>query len=405
MDVSGPFPHQSVWLEGFPPSLPAPQRGGFRNQESSQKRPDTRCRGGDLAHGEDLACVPTDRYFIGALGNAVNNTLDVLVPLVIDAPVDRKTREKWLDRLWQAINDDGVEYLSQLGERWGEVCGSAEVAAEWADQLTPTIRACWNDKRPGGYFRGTMAGLSCLLAAGRHEELLDLLERAPFIMWHYRKYGVQALVAMGKKAEAIKYAEASRGLNDGWAPIERTCEEILLSSGLWEEAYNRYAFVANQKTNHLQTFRAIAQKYPMIDKQEILSDLIADSPEQEGKWFAAAKDLGNLQLALDLAFQGPCEPKTLNRAAEEHLEKHPGFAAGVAVASLKNLCAGHGYEPTTLDVRRAYDLAMQAAEKVGIEDDVLHDIRAMLEHDYSFDEIVSKSLRQELETKRTREET
>jgi len=335
----------------------------------------------------------------GALGNAVNKALEALVPLVIDAPADTKTREEWLERLWLAIVDDGVEYLSQLEERWGEVCGSAEVASEWADQLTPTIRACWNDKRPGGYFRGTMAGLSCLLAAGRHEGLLELVEHAPFLWWHYRQYGVQALVAMGRKTEAIKYAQASRGLNDGWVPVERLCEEILLSSALWEEAYKRYAFAANQKTNHLSTFRAIAKKYPMKDEQEILSDLIAKSPGREGQWFATAKELGNLQLALDLAFRGPCEPKTLNRAAQDNLEKHPVFAAGVAVASIKNLCAGHGYEPTTFDARRAYDLAKQAAEKVGFVDDVLHDIRSLLEHDYSFDKIVSKALRQGLENR------
>lgn len=33
-----------------------------------------------------------------------------------------------------------------------------------------------------------------------------MLELAPHISWHYRKYGVQALVAMGKRGDAIKYA-------------------------------------------------------------------------------------------------------------------------------------------------------------------------------------------------------
>jgi hypothetical protein len=33
-------------------------------------------------------------------------------------------------------------------------------------------------------------------------------------MWHYCQRGVKALAAMGRKAEAIRYAEASRGLND-----------------------------------------------------------------------------------------------------------------------------------------------------------------------------------------------
>ena len=62
----------------------------------------------------------------------------------------------------------------------------------------------------------------------RCQELHDLLalERKPF--WHYRRYGVEALLALGKKAEAVKYAEASRGLNQPDSAIDQTCEEILI---------------------------------------------------------------------------------------------------------------------------------------------------------------------------------
>ncbi|MGC4049974.1 MAG: hypothetical protein QM757_11370 [Paludibaculum sp.] len=45
----------------------------------------------------------------GALGSAVNWAQAELLPLVIEAPADRKTRNQWLDRLWQAIQDDGVD--------------------------------------------------------------------------------------------------------------------------------------------------------------------------------------------------------------------------------------------------------------------------------------------------------
>ena len=51
-------------------------------------------------------------------------------------------------------------------------------------------------------------------------------------MWHYREWSVKALVALGRKAEAIRYAEASRGLNDNPIAIARACEEILRSAGL-----------------------------------------------------------------------------------------------------------------------------------------------------------------------------
>lgn len=59
---------------------------------------------------------------------------------------------------------------------------------------------------PGGYCRGGSACLSCLLVAGRHQELLELLELDHPPMWYYRHYGVEALLAQDKKAQAIQYA-------------------------------------------------------------------------------------------------------------------------------------------------------------------------------------------------------
>jgi len=67
---------------------------------------------------------------------------------------------------------------------------------------------------------------------------------------------------MGKKADAIRYAETSRGFNDSPIAIARACEGVLLSSGLADEAYERYAIEANQSTSHLATYRAITKKYP-----------------------------------------------------------------------------------------------------------------------------------------------
>jgi hypothetical protein len=72
-----------------------------------------------------------------------------------------------------------------------------------------------------------------------------------------RRWGVKALVAMGKKSEAIRYAEDNKGLNDPVSAIAGACEEILLSSGLFDEAYNRYALAANQGKTYLATFRVV----------------------------------------------------------------------------------------------------------------------------------------------------
>ena len=310
----------------------------------------------------------------GALGSAVFKTVDGLVPLIIKTPVAAKTRRKWLDRLWQAMQEDGVDYLGPVGDRWGELCASEEMANQWADELVPTLRSCFTDS---GYFHGTTACLSCLLVTGRYQEMLDLLalDNPPF--WSYRRYGVDALLAMSRKAEALKYAEASRGINQPDAVIDEVCEEILISSGLHDEAYRRYGLRAVRGNSYLARFRALARRYPMIEPTEILADLIKITPEEEGKWFATAKELKLYDLALQLANQSPCEPKTLTRAARDFLDSEPEFALGSALAALRWLNEGWGYEVTPIDVQDAYDLALEAAERSHV-DNVLDQIHALL---------------------------
>jgi hypothetical protein len=79
------------------------------------------------------------------------------------------------------------------------------------------------------YFKGTTACLSALFAARRYEELLALLEKARFKWWGERHWGVKALVAMGKKAEAIRYEEDSKGLN---APHSTNRRDLRRNSAL-----------------------------------------------------------------------------------------------------------------------------------------------------------------------------
>ncbi len=313
----------------------------------------------------------------GALGSAVNKTLGDLIPIVVNAPADEKTRSNWLDRLWQAMEDDGVDYLTPVGDRWGELCDSPEVAGRWADELVSTLRSCWSDPNPGSYFHGATACLSCLLTTGRYGELLDLLELPRYPSWHYRRYGVEALLALGRKAEAVQYAEASRGLNQPDSVIDQACEQILISSGLHDEAYRRYGLSAAVGNSYIARFRSVAKRYPMKDKLQILSDLIAATPGEEGKWFATAKDLGFYDLALELANRSPSDPKTLTRAARDYLDSEPTFALGAAIAALRWLSEGWGYEVTSVDVVEAYDRAMDAAAKLNMVDDVNERIRQL----------------------------
>jgi hypothetical protein len=315
----------------------------------------------------------------GALGSAVNKAIDTLVPIIVKADVEPKQRQRWLERLWQALQNDQMPYVELLGDYWGELCVTSELASQWADEFMPVVESVWSPKASGhGFFKGTSACLSALFAAGRYDDLLALIDKARFKWWHDRRWGVKALAAMGKKAEAIRYAEESRGLNDpGWQ-IAQACEAILLSSGLVDEAYRRYAMEANQGTTNLATFRAIARRYPNKSLDEILRDLIASTPGAEGKWFAAAKDAGLFDVAIELATRSPTDPRTLTRAARDFAEKQPDFALTSGLAALHWISRGHGHEITGGDVLDAYAAVTQAAVGAGVPAQRINEqIRAM----------------------------
>lgn len=91
-----------------------------------------------------LECVGT---YSGALGAAVGWIVNELLPIVINASADPKTRDQWLTRLRQAIEEDGGDYPWSVQERWGELCGSRELASYWADQFLSLVRTAWSDPR------------------------------------------------------------------------------------------------------------------------------------------------------------------------------------------------------------------------------------------------------------------
>ncbi|MEQ1916781.1 MAG: hypothetical protein ABL856_08665, partial [Gallionella sp.] len=292
-----------------------------------------------------------------------------LVPIIAKPNIEPAIRQRWLERLWAAVEDDGMTYIESLGDYWGELCASPEMASAWADHFCPLLEYTWSQKSSGhGFYKGTITCLASLYASGRHDELLNLLDKAPFKWWFQRRWGVKALVALGKKAEALRYAEESRSLNDpGWQ-IAQACEEILLSSGLQEDAYRRYALEANQGTTNLATFRAITKKYPHKPAADILRDLVASTPGSEGKWFAAAKDAGMYEAAIELVNNSPADPRTLIRAARDYADKQPAFALAAGLTALRWIAAGHGYEITGTDVLEAYQSVMQAAHGACIEE-------------------------------------
>lgn len=304
-------------------------------------------------------------------------------------------RGAWLERLFEAHRADQLPYIERLADHWGELCASKEVASAWADKLVGiTVMALSPDKNLRGHFHGTSACLSALYRAERFDELVDLL-RVDAI-WPYKQWAVRAMAARGKKAEALRYAESCRS---PWASdheVDSVCEEILLSSGLIDEAYARYGVRANQGGTYLARFRAVSKKYPHKAAGEVLADLIRTTPGDEGKWFAAAKDAGLYDEALAVASRTPCDPKTLARAARDHTEKQPGFAVGAGLLALYWLVQGYGYEVTSLDVWDAYRATLAAAERHGSAAAVKERVRKLVAAEGAGERFVTKVLGREL---------
>jgi hypothetical protein len=330
----------------------------------------------------------------GAIGSAVNRAIEELAPLIGGAKVDAKTRGEWLHRLWDAYEADGIPYLESIGDVWGELCGSTALASQWADKLIGEVRRIWTSKdRTSRFYKGATNCLSALAFSGRTDDLMALLavEERPF--WPYQRFGVQALLAQGKKAEAIRLAESC--LSSGGLEVMHVCEEILLSSGLVDEAYRRYGLKVNQGGTYLATFRAVAKRYPTKKSGEILADLAKTSPGNEGKWFAAAKEAGLYSEAIALVRSSPCDPRTLTRAALDFADTETTFAADAGLLAIHWLLEGHGYEVKSWDVQDSYRAAMAAAARRGTADATKEHIRQMVaakKHTGT----VAKTLEQEL---------
>ncbi len=180
----------------------------------------------------------------GALGNAVNRTLEQLIPMLVSAPADRIPRTKWLERVFVAMQADGVQYLSPVEDRWGEICVFPELVDEWAERLLPLVRAAWSDHGRFRFVTGDHACLSSLLELGRYRELNDLLSLRSSPFWPTDRFGAEALARQGLTDAAIAYAEARRNNDYDDTRITEFCERVLLDAGRREEAYRRYGVYA-----------------------------------------------------------------------------------------------------------------------------------------------------------------
>jgi hypothetical protein len=200
------------------------------------------------------------------------------------------------------------------------------------------------------------------VAAGRHQELLEVLALQRFPFWHDRQFGMQALLSQSRIEEALAYAEASRGLIQPDTAIDAACEKILLDTGRTDEAYQKYALTANGSSTGLATFRSIIKKYPGRDPKKILLELATS---------------GFLDLALEFANTGRTDPRTLSRASRDLLKKDARFCLEVGRLAIQRILEGYGYELTGVDVMDAYDHFMAAAQTLGIASQARADVLAI----------------------------
>jgi hypothetical protein len=304
----------------------------------------------------------------GVLGRVVHHTLDDVIPILISAPVDVETRSAWLERLFQAVMDDGVQYLAPVEDRWGEIAVYPELMKEYAERLCGMIRRVWVDEPPGGHVIGTTICLSCLLETGRYGDLIELLACARVRWWHWHRFGAEALARRGMWDAAIAYADACRGPhgNDDWR-IDRFCEDVLIKNKRTEEAYHRYGLKTVTGPTYLSIYQETLKRYPDRDPRQVLLDLI-EARGQRGKWFAAAKDAGFVDIALVCARDFTAEPATLVRAARAFAVKEPKFAAEIGLLALERLLNGSGYDPAVSLVQEALGHLVGAASRIGTQD-------------------------------------
>jgi hypothetical protein len=118
------------------------------------------------------------------------------------------------------------------------------------------------------------------------------------------------------------------------------------------------------------------RKYPGRDPKKILLDLATSSGEP-GRWFAAAKDAGLLDLALEFANAGRTDPRTLSRASRDFLKKDVRFCLEVDRLAVQRIIEGYSYELTGIDVLDAFNHYIAAAETLGIALQARADVLAM----------------------------
>jgi hypothetical protein len=110
----------------------------------------------------------------------------------------------------------------------------------------------------------------------------------------------------------------------------------------------------------------------------MLLDLI-ETRGDKGKWFAAAKDSGFLDIAVECAATHGADPSTLVRAARDFCGKEPKFSATVALLALSSFLTGGGYDPSVPEVHDAVKYLLAASHQIESVDWALQELGKLAE--------------------------
>jgi hypothetical protein len=300
----------------------------------------------------------------GALGTAVARTLAELIPDPHRRYGRSFDKKQVAQAIVEAVHDDGVQYLSPVENRFGEIARYPDLTNAFADELLPLLRQVWSDQKHFEYVSGTAICLSCLLEAGRYAELAELLAKQRMKFWSWQRFGAEALLRQGRWEEAVAFADSVRDAGHDKISIDLFCEKVLIHQGRSDEAYRRFGLGAATGTTNLAIYRSLVRTYPERNRRQLLLDLIKTRGDK-GKWFAAAKDAGFLDIALECAALHNADPSTLVRAARDFCGKEPKFAATVALFAVTHLLTGGGYDPPVSDVNEAVKHLFAAARQIG----------------------------------------
>lgn len=325
----------------------------------------------------------------GAIGSAVGNALIEMVQIIRDAPLSISDRKKMTERIWKSWQEEDYGYYDTLTEQWAELCAEPEIMTYWADSFLPIVQQVFSSDTPGSYFKGSEPCLSCLFELGRYDEITEILSHRERMLFDYRQYEIKIVAAKGYVDRALQMIDDN--LYDSNFTYQAAClgEEILLKAGRIEEAYKRYGLMLPFRSTGLATLSAIRKKYPKISPQRIISDLLEADPGNERRYFAAARKIGMIELAIEIAEKYDVEPKTLTTACKDYLEKDPDLSLKFGLMALQRYADGYGYEPEYSDVRKCYDFILQASNSAGKTDEVNQKVQVMVDRDKSMQRLVS----------------